>query len=63
MNDQFQIGTILSLQAGILSHLVDDPADIGLKIAALRSTADLMAQAVSSAVIAQSVANLLGPKP
>lgn len=60
--DPFQLATIASLQSGLLAHLADDPTDIGLKIAALRATADLMSQAVASAAVAQSFANMLTPK-
>ncbi len=60
--DQFNIIEVLRLQGVALTSLAEDPADIGLKIAALRAAADLMQQSVAIAALTASYAAAFAPK-
>ena len=60
--DPFQINEILETQEGLVRFLEQNPTDVGVKIAALRATADLLTAAVSQAAIAASIHSLLSGK-
>ena len=57
--DPFRVDEIASLQTGLLEYLKTDPIDIGVKIAALRATADMLQQAVTTAVLTQQIRSIL----
>jgi hypothetical protein len=60
--DPFRVDEVAAVQAGLLDYLKPDPVDIAIKIAALRATADLLQQAVTTAVIAQQFRSILDPR-
>ncbi len=62
MADIFHLGETARLSAQILASVAGDPADIQIKIAALRSVADLMQNAVTMAAVAASFQAALTPK-
>ena len=57
--DPFRVDEIASVQNGLLEYLKTDPIDIGVKIAALRAAADLLQQAVTTAVLTQQIRSIL----
>ena len=62
MNDLFNILTIARLQGEILVFMADGQDDIGIKIAALRASADMMQTAVNQSVINATILNVLKPQ-
>jgi hypothetical protein len=57
--DTFRIDEVASVQTGLLAYLKDDPVDIAVKIAALRSAADLMAQSISMTLLAHQIRSFI----
>jgi len=58
--DPFRVPDVGALQQRLLEFLAPERADISVQIAALRSAADLLNNAVSQAALAVSLRNLLG---
>lgn len=60
--DPFQLAEITRFQNELLARLADDPEDVAIKIAALRSAADLLQQAVTIRSVSTMIAAALAPK-
>lgn len=62
-DDVFKVREVLDLQEKILTHLNGcEPDDVAVKIAALRSAADLLQQTVNMALLTASFKSLMGQR-
>ncbi len=60
-DDIFKVVEIMRLQDTLLNSIADEP-DVAVKIAALRSAADLLQQALSIAMLTAQFKSLMGPR-